>query len=293
MAYRSGFVTLLGIPNAGKSTLLNALLQIKVSIVSKRPQTTRHRICGILTKDNFQIVFVDIPGVLQPHYDLHRCMQSQITEALRGCDAVLIVLDATQPADQIQTLQAIVPEKPPATVVAINKVDIAPAVAVEALAQQAGNAFADAPVCLVSALQSTNLNELVNLIVIRLPDHAPYFPPDELTDRTERFHVAELIREVIFEQFYQEIPHSAEVIVSSWQEDAALTRIEAEIWVERESQKMILLGQRGSAIKALGTEARRRIEQFLGRKIYLGLTVKVRADWRNSKHWLQKLGYHP
>ncbi|MCS6916895.1 MAG: GTPase Era [Chitinophagales bacterium] len=290
-AFRSGYVVLIGLPNAGKSTLLNALIGEKVSITSPRPQTTRHRIAGILSSPDYQLILVDTPGLLTPAYLLHEHLMTAVQHALRDADAVLILPDATQPAEQLQVLADAVGTTTLPVVVAINKTDAADARQVASLSEAARLHWPMATVLDVSALQGLNLDRLVSELVRVLPEHPPYFPDGQLTDRTERFLASELIREVIFHQYHQEIPYSTEVIVNEWREEPGRLRISADIWVERESQKAILLGRGGAAIRQLGISARTLLEKQLGKPVVLLLTVKVVGQWRKKPALLKKLGF--
>ncbi|MCS6991275.1 MAG: GTPase Era [Chitinophagales bacterium] len=290
-AFRAGFVAIIGLPNAGKSTLLNALVGEKVSIVSRRPQTTRHRILGIVHRETFQVAFVDTPGLLQPAYALHEHMMKALKHALEDADALLVLLDATQPIGQCRQLAEVTNSVKLPLVVAINKTDVADKQAIFSLQTEVYRYWPQAEVVPIAALIHHNLDVLLQDIVRHLPQHEPYFPGDQLTDRTERFRASELIREVIFQLFHEEIPYSTEVIITDWKEEEQKLRIAAEIWVERESQKGIVLGRGGSAIKQLGTQARQQLEQHYGKQVVLLLTVKVVEQWRKKKPLLKKLGY--
>lgn len=290
-AFRSGYVAIVGLPNAGKSTLLNALLGEKLSITSARPQTTRHRVLGILSTEQMQAILVDTPGLIQPAYALHRHLMDALQKAVEDADVLLILLDAAQPPDQCKQLADALGKPGGPIVVAINKVDIAGKPAAETLRTTASSFWPQASFVLISALKQENLPQLLELLQTCLPEHPPYFPTDQLTDRTERFRASEVIREVIFNQFQQEIPYSSEVIVTDWTEQDHQVRICADIWVERESQKAIVLGRGGSAIRRLGTTARQMLAEMLGKNVVLLLTVKVKENWRRQENLLKKLGY--
>lgn len=291
MAFKSGFVTIIGKPNAGKSTLLNALLGEKISIVTSRAQTTRHRIKGILTTPNYQMVFSDTPGIIDAKYELHRAMMKSVDESLEDADVLLFLIDPKEEISAMEDLSRRFKDLRVPKVVAINKSDAMGQATLSSFLTQSKIHFDDATVVVVSALKKLNLDLLLEKILDLLPKHPPFFSEEELTDRSERFIVSELVREEIFKQFRQEIPYSTEVIVQDWKDSADITRIRADIIVERESQKAILLGKGGSAIRQLGIEARRSIEDFLKKKIFLGLTIKVNQGWRNNLSVLKYFGY--
>ncbi len=290
--FRAGFVMIMGNPNAGKSTLMNAFLGEKISIVSPKVQTTRHHIKGIVTENNYQIVFSDTPGLLLPKYELHKSMVEEINSALSDADLVIPVVSVfekeTEWTNHAELLQGV--KKPKLFI--LNKVDY---FKTEEELTEAINKwkvfFGIDELIAVSALKEINIDKLKERIVELLPEHPPYYTEDELTDKSQRFIVSEIVREKIFEQFREEIPYSSEVIVTDFKEAEDIIRIYSSIFVERESQKAILLGKGGSAIKKLGISAREECEKFLGKKIFLELTVKVKDNWRNDKLVLKQLGY--
>ena len=291
--FRSGFVMLLGNPNAGKSTLMNALVGEKISIVTHKVQTTRHRIKGILTEENFQIVFSDTPGLLQPKYELHKSMMDEVMNALEDADAVLVLISAfDKEEDWVNNLELVHAVTKP-KIFLLNKCD---ALKSEEEIQERISKwklfFTCEEIFPISALSGMNISDLKEKIVSLLPESPPYYSEEELTDRNERFLVSEIIREKIFLQFRQELPYSTEVFVTEFKDKEKLIHIVATIFAERETQKGILLGNKGSAIKKLGITSREEIEKFLGRKIYLELTVKVKENWRNNKNILKQLGYN-
>lgn len=291
MSFRAGFVTIIGKPNSGKSTLLNSLLAEKISIVSPKVQTTRHRIKGILTTSDYQIVFSDTPGVIVPKYELHKSMMKSVHESVKDADALLLLLDASKDLIEVGELSDKFGRSSVPSLVAVNKSDTVKADVLDKVKEEAGKAFPASKVIVISALRKLNLDVLLNEIVALLPEHEAFFPQDELTDRSERFIAGELIREKVFEQFHKEIPYRTEVAIQEWKEEKEIIKIRAEVLVERESQKAIVLGKGGSAIKQLGTEARKSIEAFLNKKIFLGLTVKVSPGWRNKDRMLKHFGY--
>ena len=291
MSFRAGFVTIIGKPNSGKSTLQNSLLAEKISIVSPKVQTTRHRIKGILTTSDYQIVFSDTPGVIVPKYELHKSMMKSVHESVKDADALLLLLDASKDLIEVGELSDKFGRSSVPSLVAVNKSDTVKADVLDKVKEEAGKAFPASKVIVISALRKLNLDVLLNEIVALLPEHEAFFPQDELTDRSERFIAGELIREKVFEQFHKEIPYHTEVAIQEWKEEKEIIKIRAEVLVERESQKAIVLGKGGSAIKQLGTEARKSIEAFLNKKIFLGLTVKVSPGWRNKDRMLKHFGY--
>ncbi len=290
MVHKAGFVSIIGYPNVGKSTLMNALVGERLSIITPKAQTTRHRIMGILSGDDFQIVYSDTPGIIKPHYLLHRSMMAAVLSSLSDADAIVLVTEIDTPFDNEQILKKLKEHETPIIVV-INKVDLSSEEVVKQAMEKWQARFPDSDVIPVSALHKFNLGRLLDLIIDKLPDNPEYYPKDELSDRSERFFVSEMIREKIFLLFGEEIPYSCEVIVDSFKEDEKLIRIEATIYVSRDSQKAIILGKQGKAIKKLGMAARKEIEAFLDKHIFLGLTVKVEKNWRENERLLKRFGY--
>lgn len=287
---KSGFVNIFGKPNAGKSTLLNALMKEKLAIVSPKVQTTRHRIKGILTSDQYQIVFSDTPGIIDPKYKLHEKMMMAVKSALEDADLAILILDIKdnwEEADQIFTSLRL---KVPAFVL-VNKVD-----QVKKEKQQEAIAFfSEKKYCReaigVSALTGENIELLLNKIIEFLPEGMPFFAEDEISDLPTKFFVAEMIRERIYTLFEDEIPYHATVVVSEFKQKSSLIKIRAEIIVQRESQKAIIIGEGGKMIRTIGTEARKEIEKFLEQKVFLELFVKVRPKWRENDLYLKEYGY--
>lgn len=295
--YRAGFVAIVGRPNAGKSTLLNTLLGEKLSIVSDKPQTTRHRIVGILNDPGFQIVFLDTPGIVTPKYTLHDVMVSAVRSAVRDADLVLLMCDASDtasavPAPEVRLLLDPATVTTP-VVLLLNKIDAAPtgvAGKMEAAVRASGLRIEAA--VRISALKGTGLDDLRREVATRLPLHPPYYPTDIISDQHERFFVGEIIREKVFSGYREEIPYSTTVqITEHVEKKGRKDRIRAVIYVERESQKGILIGNRGAALKKIGQTARQDIERFLGRPVFLELRVKVKEKWREDRVWLKRLGY--
>ena len=290
-SFKSGFVNLVGNPNVGKSTLMNAFLGTKLSITSPKVQTTRHRILGILSEPDYQIVFSDTPGIVKPHYELQRYMLNYAFSALEDADVLLYLTDAedTDRYDQtfLDKLNAINTPK----LLIINKTDAYSANDIARTESLWKERLDDIEIWKISALTGDNVDQLKQRIVELLPFNPPYFPEDELSDRTERFFISEIIREKIFLNYYQEIPYSTDVQIEAFEEKENIVVIRASIYVIRDSQKNILIGHRGSGIKKIGTEARKDIEAFLEQKVFLDLHVKVRKDWRNDNNWLSRFGY--
>jgi GTP-binding protein Era len=247
MSFKSGFVTIIGKPNSGKSTLLNAMLGEKISIITSKAQTTRHRIKGILTTENYQVVFSDTPGVIDPKYGLHKSMMKAVSDSLEDADLVIFLFDATGELNEIEEIASRFQNITTPSIVAINKSDAADENKIAEVSDVAKKYFPTSKAISISALQKINLDLLLQEIISMLPEQPAFFSEDELTDKSERFIVSELIREKIFEQFHQEIPYSTEVAIHEWKEEKDITKIRADIMVERESQKAILLGKGGTA----------------------------------------------
>ncbi|MEY3678001.1 MAG: hypothetical protein RI924_142 [Bacteroidota bacterium] len=290
MSHKAGFVSLIGKPNAGKSTLMNALVGEKMSIVTSKAQTTRHRILGIVNEPAYQIIFSDTPGVIKPHYGLQESMMSFVNGSLVDADLILLVTDINERYDESDVLERLSKTQSPVAVI-INKIDKSDEEKVKEKIAYWQEKLNPEAIFAVSALHEHNVQAVMQFILDRLPEHPAYYEKDTLTDRTERFFVSEMVREKIFKLYDKEIPYSTEVIVTSFKEEGKLTRIAAEIIVERDSQKNILIGKNGEMIKKVGTYARQDIEEFLQKKVFLELFVKVIADWRNRNNYLKTFGY--
>ncbi|HHW73493.1 MAG TPA: GTPase Era [Firmicutes bacterium] len=291
--FRSGFVAVVGRPNVGKSTLLNALLGQKVAIVSDKPQTTRNTIRGVLTLDHAQIVFLDTPGLHKPLHKLGEYMVKSALQALEDVDVVLWLVEAGRWTAADNHILAELAEVQQPLILVANKADQVSQGELEAFLERVGQKRAFAAALAVSALQGSNLGELVSLIVERLEEGPKYYPDDWLSDQPERFLVAEFIREELFLRTEEEVPHSVAVDVEEIKEVAEknLMRIRATIYVERESQKGIVIGQGGRMLKEVGTSARLQMERLLGTRVHLELWVKVKKDWRNKPGALREFGY--
>lgn len=289
--HKAGFVNIIGNPNAGKSTLMNALMGEKLSIVTPKVQTTRHRIMGILNGDDYQIVYSDTPGIIDPKYKLQEGMMKFVGTALSDADLILLVIDC---ADKVpfhsSTLEKLKKTNVPVFVV-LNKYDLVGNEGVNVLFEQWSKELPDAKVFPVSALEKIHTRELLDQIIKVLPQSPPYFPKDEVSDRTMRFFVSEIIREKILNNYDKEIPYSCEVAIESYKEEDDIVRIGAVIFTERESQKRILIGHQGSSLKRVGTQARKDMEAFIGKKVFLQTFVKVDENWRNDPRKLRNFGY--
>ncbi len=286
-----GFVNIFGRPNAGKSTLLNALMEEKLAIVSSKVQTTRHRIKGILTEKEYQIVFSDTPGIIEPKYKLHEKMMDAVKNSLEDADMALLIVDVNDNLEECDTIFSSLKLKVPSIVV-INKIDRASQEKIKETIDLFSAKSYCKKVIRISALSGINKKKFLKEILGFLPEGEPFFSGDEISDLQTRFFAAELIREKIFELFSDEIPYQATVVVNEFKEKTTLVKISADIIVQRETQKAIMLGGGGKMIKKLGTEARKSIEDFLQQKVFLELFIKVRDKWRDSETWLKEYGYH-
>jgi GTP-binding protein Era len=288
---KTGFVNIFGKPNAGKSTLLNALMGEKMAIVSHKVQTTRHRIKAILTEKEYQIIFSDTPGIIDPRYKLHEKMMQAVKGSLEDADLALLMLDAQDNHEEVHEVFSSLRLKSPA-IVLINKIDtVKDLLKLELLKTFFSAQDYSKDVILISALKKTGLENLLKRILDFLPEGQPFYEGDDLSDMPTKFFVSELIREKIFQLYHEELPYHATVLVQEFKEKTTLTKISADIIVQRETQKGIILGEQGSMIKQLGTLARKDIEAFLDRKVFLELFVKVRPKWRDNETHLREYGY--
>lgn len=289
--HKAGFVSIVGNPNVGKSTLMNLFVGERISIATFKAQTTRHRILGIVSKDDYQIVFSDTPGVLKPNYKLQADMLAFSESSLDDADILLYVTDTVEDASKNSDFIEKVSKLSIPIIVLINKIDLATQQKVEALVEQWHELLPTAEIIPLSAKARFNIDHVMQRIVELLPESPSYFPDDRLTDKPARFIVSEIIREKILLYYDKEIPYAVEVAVTEFKDTPALLRIAATIYVERESQKGILIGHRGVALKRVGSEARRDIQAFFQKKVFLQLLVKVDANWRNSQKSLEAFGY--
>lgn len=289
--HKAGFVNIIGNPNVGKSTLMNTMLGEKLSIATSKAQTTRHRIKGILSADDYQIIFSDTPGILQPKYKLQQSMLNFVTEAFSDADIILYVTDPYDSKrvneDYIEKLKNLKVE----VIVIVNKIDKVEQESAKLLIDEWEKRIPSAEVIPASALYNFNIDKIFATILEKLPESPPFFDKESLTDRPLRFFVAEIVREKIFENYKQEIPYSTQVVIESFKEYPHITKIRAIIYVEKESQKPILIGHGGKALKKVGISARKDIEKFLDTKVYLEMYVKVDKDWRNNANKLKKFGF--
>jgi GTPase len=291
MSHRSGFVNILGNPNVGKSTIMNGLVGEKLSIITPKAQTTRHRIMGIVNGEDFQIVYSDTPGILKPQYKLQETMMNFVNIALSDADFILYVTDVTEhAANEGEYIDKIKQSGLP-VLIAVNKIDLTNQDDLEKIVETWHFAFPGSPVIPVSALSKFNLDSLLKAILEKLPESPPFFPKDQLTDKHERFFASEIIREKILVNYKKEIPYSVEVEIESFLDEKNIIKIRALIHVTRDSQKGIIIGHKGSMLKRVGTEARHDMEDFFGKKVFLELYVKVTKDWRDKPLVLRRFGY--
>jgi GTP-binding protein Era len=291
MTHKAGFVNIIGNPNVGKSTIMNALVGEKLSIITQKMQTTRHRIKGIVSSDDFQIVYSDTPGILKPNYKLQETMLKFVDTALVDADVILYVTDVMEKTGKNPDYIERVRKSNMPVIVLINKIDLSNQEEVVKLYDQWSEVFPGADVFPISALEKFNIEPIFDRILELLPESPPFFPKDELTDRNERFFMQEIIREKILLNYQKEIPYSVEIEVEEFKEEDKLIKIRAVIYVSRDSQKGIIIGHQGKMIKLIGSEARKDAEEFFGKKIFLELYVKVAKEWRTKDSQLKKFGY--
>lgn len=291
--HRSGFVNIIGNPNVGKSTLMNALVGERLSIITSKAQTTRHRIMGIVDGEDFQIVYSDTPGILKPAYKLQESMMNFVRGAVDDADVILYVTDTVEQSDRSdEIVERIVHSGIPAIVV-INKIDLSTPEALETIVDRWHKKMPDAEIVPVSAKEKFNMKGLLEAILRRLPEGEPFYPKDTLTDRPMRFFASEIIREKIMLSYDKEIPYCCQIEIDSYKEEPAIDRISATIYVARNSQKGIVIGHKGEKLKRVGQAAREDLERFLGKKVFLQLFVKVQEGWRDNERQLQRFGYDP
>lgn len=291
MSHKSGFVNIIGSPNVGKSTLMNQLVGEKLSIITSKAQTTRHRILGIVNHDNYQVVFSDTPGVLDPHYKLHENMMSFVNSALKDADVILFVTDIYETGMKHEkTLERLKKTSIP-VILLLNKIDLGDQKKMEDKIAYWHEEMPNAEILPISALEGFNMEPIWKRILELIPESPPYYDKESISDRPMRFFISEMIREKIFENYSKEIPYSTQVEVEEYKEEEKIIRIRAIIYVERKTQKGILIGHKGEKIKRVGIEARKDIEKFVDKQIFLELFVKVDKDWRESDKKLEKHGY--
>jgi len=291
MAHKSGFVNIIGSPNVGKSTLMNAMVGEKLSIITAKAQTTRHRIQGIVNGEDFQIVYSDTPGILDPKYKLQETMLRTAKSALVDADVILYVTEVREDPEQLSEITNKLAKIKIPVILVLNKIDKSNQEVVEKLVEMWATILPEARILPISAIEKFNLDGLFKMIMEFLPEGPAFYSKDELTDKTERFFAGEILREKILLNYQQEIPYSTEVEIETFKVEERLIRIGAVIYVERDSQKGILIGNKGAAIKMVGTQARIEMEAFFGQRVFLEMFVKVRKDWRNNENALKNFGY--
>jgi GTP-binding protein Era len=290
--HKAGFVNIIGLPNVGKSTLMNQLVGERMSIISPKAQTTRHRILGFVNGEDYQIVFSDTPGYIgQPAYKLQASMNTFVADAFTDADVILFVTDKFQSEEELKPLLENINKTEVPVIVAINKLDLYGKQELEDLVAQWKLKVPKADVITLSASSGINSKKLINKLVALLPESPPYYDKEELTDRNVRFFVAEIVREKIFLHYTHEVPYSCEVVVDTYSEEEKIDKIKCNIYVERESQKSILIGKKGASLKQVGIDARKDIEAFVSKQVYLELFVKIREKWRNNDSSLKHFGY--
>ena len=288
--HKAGFVNIVGKPNVGKSTLMNALVGERLSIITSKAQTTRHRIMGIVNGDDFQIVYSDTPGMVKPQYELHQAMMRFVDVALEDADVILFVTDLYEKYEDDAHVQKLMRSEVPVILV-MNKIDLAKGSQALDKMTYWQEIVKPQESIMVSALEGLNVEAVLQAILQRLPEHPPYFDKDQITDKPERFFAAEIVREKIFLNYKQEVPYSSEVVVSEFKEDEDIIRMRCEIYVERKSQKGILIGKGGAGLKKVGIQARADLEKFFGKQVHLEQHVKVVPNWRREHRKLQNFGY--
>ncbi|MCD8540295.1 MAG: GTPase Era [Leadbetterella sp.] len=292
--HKAGFISIVGKPNVGKSTLMNQLVGEKLSIITSKAQTTRHRIMGIVNGEtpsfDFQLVYSDTPGIIKPVYELHKSMMEFVHGSIEDGDVILFVTDIYEKYDEEDVIDRLKKTESPILLI-INKTDLATAEDIAEKTAHWQTVFRPTEILTLSALNGTGVEELMNRILTYLPVHPPYFPKDELTDKPERFFAAEIVREKIFLNYKKEVPYSCEVVITAFKESDDIIRVSGEIYVERSTQRAILLGHKGERIKKVGIEAREEMEKFFGKKVFLEQYIKVEPDWRQKKARLQGFGY--
>lgn len=291
MAHKSGFVNIIGNPNVGKSTIMNVLVGEKISIITSKMQTTRHRIKGIVSGDDFQIVYSDTPGILKPNYKLQENMMKFVDTAIIDADVILYVTDVYEKFDKNSSYLEKVKKTEIPVILLINKIDVSDQKTVSELVNVWKDELPNALILPISAKEKFNIAPIFDLIMERLPEGPAFFPKDELTDRNERFFVQEIIREKILLFYQKEVPYSVEIEVEEFKDEPKLLSLRAIIYVNRETQKGIIIGHQGKAIKKVGSEARKDMEEFFEKKIFLELYVKVSKDWRENDSKLRGFGY--
>jgi len=289
--HKSGFINIIGNPNVGKSTLMNCLVGEKLSIITSKAQTTRHRIIGIVNGDEFQLIFSDTPGIVKPSYELQNSMMDFVKSALDDADIILYMLEIGEKSiKDLSVHNKILNAKVP-TLILLNKIDLSNQEDLEQEVNKWSAQYPNSEIFPISALNNFNIENLINRIIELIPESPPYFPKDQLTDKPERFFVNEKLREKILMYYDKEIPYSVEIVTEEFKEEENIIKIRSQILVERESQKGIIIGHKGSALKKIGTKARLDLEKFFDKKVFIDLHVKVSKNWRSNTKLLKKFGY--
>ena len=291
--HRAGFVNIIGNPNVGKSTLMNALVGERLSIITSKAQTTRHRIMGIVNGEDFQIVYSDTPGILKPSYKLQESMMNFVRGAVDDADVILYVTDTVERSDRSDELIERINRSGIPVITVINKIDLADPQKLDELVDAWHAKMPDAMIVPVSAREQFNMKGVLDAILERLPEGEAFYPKDTLTDKTLRFFASEIIREKILLNYEKEIPYCCEIEIDTYKEEPTIDRISATIYVARNSQKGIVIGHKGEKLKRVGRAAREDMERFLGKKVFLQLFVKVQDDWRDNERQLRRFGYDP
>jgi len=289
--HKAGFVNIIGKPNVGKSTLMNQLVGEKLSIITSKAQTTRHRILGIINGDDFQVIYSDTPGIVNPRYELHNSMMRYVRTALSDADLLIFVCDLFEKYNEDDVLIDKIKKTDTPIILVLNKMDLGDENKVRDKLTYWEEIIKPGHSIVISALLGENIDGLLKLILDNLPNHPAYYPKDMITDRPEKFFASEIVREKIFTNYKKEVPYSTEVVIESFKEEEKIIRIRAEIYVERASQRAILLGHKGSRIKKVGIEARKDLEAFFGKHVYLEQYIKVAPDWRKKSRNLRNFGY--
>lgn len=290
MSHKAGFVSIIGKPNVGKSTLMNRLVGDKISIITSKAQTTRHRIMGIISGDNFQVVYSDTPGILNPKYALHKSMMRFVGNSLEDADLILFITDLYEKFEGDEFIKRIQSTDIPVILV-LNKIDLAKGSQSSDKMNYWNQIIKTDLNIQISALQGDGVSDLFNMILDKLPEHQAYYPKDQFTDKPERFFVSEILREKLFLNYKKEVPYSCEVVTTDFKEDEKIINIRVVIHVERKSQRAILLGHKGERIKKVGSDARMDMEKFFGKKVFLEQYIKVEPDWRKKPNKLKGFGY--
>jgi len=289
--HKSGFINIIGNPNVGKSTLMNNLVGEKLSIITSKAQTTRHRILGIVNGDNFQLIFSDTPGIIKPSYELQDSMMDFVKSALEDADVILYMVEIGEKSIKDPDVHNKIQSTKIPTIILLNKIDLSNQEDLENQINIWSNKYPNTEIYPISALNNFNTEKVINRIIELIPESPPYFPKDQLTDKPERFFVNEKLREKILLYYDKEIPYSVEVQTEEFKEEESIIKIRSLILVERESQKGIIIGHKGVALKKIGTKARIDLEKFFGKKVFIELHVKVSKNWRSNPNQLKKFGY--